>query len=100
MTELYIEELSRIATKIWNSMPHFLGEERIGNPNGLNVFINANDHNPPHFHVKGGGIDACFSVKDGSLLKGDIGHSTQKIINKFFQDNKEKIQQVSDKYRG
>ena len=97
--EIEIPELSDLATTIWNSMPHFMGEERIGNPNGLNIFINPNDHNPPHFHVMGGGVDACFLVSDGTLIKGNPGHSTIKIVNKFYSQHRDKIQQVSDKYR-
>ena len=97
--EIEIPELSELATSVWNSMPHFIGEERIGNPNGLNIFINANDHNPPHFHVMGGGVDACFSVSDGTLIKGYPGYSTIKIVNKFYSQYRDKIQQVSDKYR-
>lgn len=40
--------------------------------NGLRISIQSNEHPPPHFHVRGGGIDASFSIFDGTHLTGNI----------------------------
>ena len=47
-------------------------KELVGQVNGLKIYIYADDHPPPHFHVRGGGIDAMFSIEDCALLRGDI----------------------------
>ncbi len=48
-------------------------KELVGQVNGLKIYIYAEDHPPPHFHIRGGGIDAMFTIEDCSLLRGDIG---------------------------
>lgn len=46
---------------------------------GIIIYIYANDHNPPHLHVKYGEFDASFNF-DGDLIKGDIPKKQQKLV--------------------
>ncbi len=64
--------------------------ERIRN---MKIEIYSNDHNPPHFHVKSNDktINAVFSLKDCSLLKGTIRGKDKKRIEAFFKDQKIQI---------
>lgn len=61
---------------------------RIGN---LKIEIYANEHAPPHFHVKSPDVDASFRISDGSLLNGDISSKHRLIVEEFFSDNRKQI---------
>ncbi|MBZ0273992.1 DUF4160 domain-containing protein [bacterium] len=37
---------------------------------GMTVFMNARDHNPPHFHVTYGGDEFCFTISPVGVLEG------------------------------
>ena len=39
---------------------------------GIKIYINPNDHNPPHFHVSYAEFDAQISIKDGQILAGNL----------------------------
>lgn len=50
-----------------------LNEEQVGRLGGMSVQIQANEHPPPHFHVRYEGENASFSIADGVRLKGIKG---------------------------
>lgn len=39
---------------------------------GIIIAMYFNDHNPPHFHAKYGDDEALISIKDFSILEGQI----------------------------
>jgi len=39
---------------------------------GVVVFMCFNDHNPPHFHVEYGEHEASITIKELSILEGDL----------------------------
>jgi len=39
---------------------------------GIIISMNYNDHNPPHFHVSYGNINAVIAIQSLSLLAGDL----------------------------
>ena len=39
---------------------------------GLRIEIYSKEHHPPHFHVVGGDVDACFAIDDCRHLVGNI----------------------------
>jgi len=67
--------------------------------NGIRIIIYPNDHNPPHFHVVGNGIDAKFSIESGAMISGNIKQRHEKIIKTWFQHSKDKLISAWDKTR-
>ena len=59
---------------------------RVGNISGLKIEVFPNDHDPPHFHVWGPGIDAKFSLNDCALLAGRIGRREEDLVRWFFEN--------------
>ena len=55
-------------------------KELVGRVNGLKIYIYANDHPPPHFHVRGGGIDAMFAIENCLRLRGQIDGRQQALV--------------------
>ncbi|MCB1566250.1 MAG: DUF4160 domain-containing protein [Xanthomonadales bacterium] len=48
--------------------------------NGLSIYVYPKDHPPPHFHLRGGGIDASFTIHDCALLKGTVSPRHHSLI--------------------
>ena len=70
---------------------------------GLDLFFNSNDHNPPHFHARKLGvweirIDIVFCSKENGLIfkpkyppNPEISSKDQKQILKLVLENKSKL---------
>ena len=58
---------------------------------GLLIQMFFRDHAPPHFHVKSANIDAAFSIRDCSLLKGNIDGKTQRLIEYWHNLSRDKL---------
>lgn len=52
----------------------------VRNIRGINIYINSNEHSPPHFHAKYAEYEAGFSIKNCKLLFGNIPRRELKII--------------------
>ena len=52
---------------------------------GLRIEVYAREHPPPHFHIKGGDVDASFSLTDCSLIEGRIGGREQALVEWWYQ---------------
>lgn len=47
---------------------------------GIKIFINWNDHMPPHFHASYAGKDIIVSINDLEVLEGEIQSKQQKMV--------------------
>jgi hypothetical protein len=66
-----------------------LNEEQVGRFDGLSIQIQADEHPPPHFHVRGGGANVSFAIDDGRRLKGAKGlERYDRNIEKWWRDNR------------
>lgn len=66
-----------------------LNEEQVARFDGLSIQIQADEHPPPHFHVRGGGANVSFAIDDGRRLKGAKGlERYDSNIEKWWHDNR------------
>lgn len=61
---------------------------RIG---GLQIHIYANDHAPPHFHIKGPDVDATFTIQDCTFERGNIDGREQKLVRWWYQRSRSQL---------
>ncbi len=47
---------------------------------GIKIFINWNDHMPPHFHATYGGKEILVSIHDIEILEGELPSKQQKMV--------------------
>lgn len=86
-----LEQLSKILNSLMSmTIVHedgrvYESRKLIDRVEGMKIEIYPNDHNPPHFHVRGPEVDAKFSIEDGSHLKGGISRNQLKKIQYFYQ---------------
>jgi len=55
--------------------------DRVG---GLTITVLPREHPPPHFHVVGHGINASFSILDGTPLNGKLNPKQQRAIGFWY----------------
>lgn len=47
---------------------------------GIKIYMNWNDHMPPHFHATYGGEEAIISINDIEVLSGNIPSKQLKML--------------------
>lgn len=47
---------------------------------GIKIFINWNDHMPPHFHATYGGKEILVSIHDIEIIEGELPSKQQKMV--------------------
>jgi len=65
----------------------------------LKIEIYANEHGIPHFHVNSNEINAVFSIKDCSLIKGSVNRNELKLIQYWFNKSKSNLIEIWNKTR-
>jgi hypothetical protein len=60
------------------------GRQLVDRIRGLRIEIFPREHAPPHFHVKGGDIDAAFALSDCSLLYGTISRRDEDLVRFWY----------------
>jgi hypothetical protein len=64
-------------------------EKQFGRINSMSVQIYANEHPPPHFHIRYAGADASYALDTGSRLPGIKGlEKYDRNISKWWKDNR------------
>ena len=55
---------------------------------GLSIYVYANDHLPPHFHIRSAGLNVRFRLSDCSPLSGDeeMGRSDLRRVRWWFEN--------------
>ena len=57
---------------------------------GIIIAMFADDHNPPHFHIRYGDYDAIITI-DSGIVKGNMPSKELKMIFKWMDDHKEEL---------
>ena len=52
----------------------------------------ADDHNPPHFHIRYGDYDATITIDHG-IVKGNMPSKELKMIFKWMDDHKAELKE-------
>ena len=69
--------------RIGNNMIYFYKEEfkpTISMFRGIKIYINWNDHMPPHFHATYAGCDIIVSINDLEVIEGEMPSKQQKMV--------------------
>lgn len=84
-----LEESFNRGPMIDAAVPRMLNEEEIARFTGLSVQIYADDHPPPHFHVKHGRENVPFALDTGQRLRGAKGLDRyDRNVAKWWRDNR------------
>ncbi|MBN8712492.1 MAG: DUF4160 domain-containing protein [Xanthomonadales bacterium] len=70
---------------VWTDGSLYSIKQLVARVEGLQIHVYANEHAPPHFHVKGKGINASFTIQDCTLMHGDIGGRECRLVQWWFE---------------
>lgn len=62
----------------------FGGRQQVDRVVGLTISVLSREHPPPHFHVVGKGLNASFSISDGSHLAGELSPKQLRAVNAWY----------------
>ena len=89
-----LEHLLNGGYGVWKDGELYSIRQLVSRVNGLKIEIYSNEHSPPHFHVKGGDIDASFSIVDCALIAGKISGRERKLIEWWHSNGKQSLVNV------
>lgn len=75
------------------------GRAQVDRVHGLRIEIRSREHAPPHFHVVAPGVNASFSIADGSLIAGSIGHRQKDLVRFWYHQAKVELIRVWNESR-
>lgn len=70
---------------VWTDGTLYNIRQLVARVNGLKIEVFSREHPPPHFHISGGGLDATFSLVDGTHLEGQIGGRERALVDWWYQ---------------
>lgn len=56
---------------------------------GVRVFMNPDEHNPPHLHAQYGEEEALIALNTGEVLKGSLPSGKEKAVKQWLAHNRE-----------
>ncbi len=56
------------------------------------IYMNFNDHNPPHIHVKYNDVDCSVSITSGEVIIGDIPKKQLILIQAWIEMNRNALE--------
>lgn len=86
-----LETLFNSGFSVWTDGELYNIKQLVAKVNGLHFEINSKEHAPPHFHVKGGDIDATFSINDGKLLHGNIDGRRKALVGWWYKHSRDQL---------
>ncbi len=57
---------------------------------GIIIAMFADDHNPPHFHIRYGDYDATVTISNG-IVKGTMPSKALKMVFEWMEDHQEEL---------
>lgn len=84
---------------VWTDGSLYNIKQLVGSVRGLKIEMYPREHSPPHFHVVGGGIDALFSLEDGSFLAGNIPGREQALVKFWYNESRPLLVETWNKLR-
>ncbi len=87
-----LEELAFILQKlfennsVWTDGRLLTIRALVGYANGLKIEVYPNEHPPAHFHVRGGDVNASFSIENCRLLGGNTNGREHDLVLFWYKD--------------
>ncbi|MEO8209466.1 MAG: DUF4160 domain-containing protein [bacterium] len=57
---------------------------------GIVIFMNFNEHNPPHFHARYGDYQVIIDINDG-VVEGEFPKRAMALVMEWYEQNKDEL---------
>jgi hypothetical protein len=75
-----LEQLLSAELAVWEDGSLYSIKKLVAQVRGLRIEVYADEHSPPHFHVKAPGIDATFDILKCQLLRGSVAGRERRLV--------------------
>lgn len=76
---------------VWVDGSLYSIKQLVARVKGLQIHVFANDHAPPHFHVKSPDVNACFTIKDCTFMHGNIDGRERNLIHWWYERSRPQL---------
>jgi hypothetical protein len=66
---------------------------KISTFHGIAIFMYYNDHLPPHFHAKAGGMEILVDIASLTVLRGNLPNEQTKIVLRWAHQHQDALRQ-------
>lgn len=86
-----LQELLSGGYSVWTDGSLYSIRQLVARVQGLQIHVYANEHSPPHFHVKSTDVDASFTVQDCAFMCGNIDGREQRLIRWWYERSRPQL---------
>ena len=76
---------------VWTDGTLYSIKQLVARVKGVQIHIYANEHSPPHFHVKSPDIDASFTIQDCVFMHGNIDGREQNLVRWWYKHSRPEL---------
>jgi len=58
---------------------------------GIIIYLNTNDHNPPHIHADYSGKEGVFEILTGNMIQGKLPIKITNMVQKWIDIHQEEL---------
>ena len=69
---------------VWTDGSLYSIKQLVDRVKRLRIHVYPDEHAPPHFHVKSPDVDACFSIRDCSFIRGNIDRRERRLVRWWY----------------
>lgn len=84
---------------VWTDGRLYSIRQLVAKVNGLRIEVYAREHPPPHFHIRGGDVDATFSLIDCSFIEGQISGRERALVEWWYRRSRSVLIRVWNESR-
>ncbi|MGH8194065.1 MAG: DUF4160 domain-containing protein [Woeseiaceae bacterium] len=70
---------------VWTNGSLYEIKQLVARVKGLKIHVYADEHPPPHFHVKSADVDAVFTIDDCTFIRGNIDGRERNLVYWWYQ---------------
>jgi hypothetical protein len=79
-----LSELLTGGYSVWTDGCLYNIRQLVARVEGIEIHVYANEHPPPHFHVKSADISAVFTIDDCTFVYGNIDGREQRLVKWWY----------------
>jgi len=76
---------------VWMDGSLYSIKQLVARVRGLQIHVYANEHSPPHFHVKSPDIEASFTIQDCAFIHGNIGGREKSLVQWWYERSRPQL---------
>lgn len=76
---------------VWTDGRLYSIRQLVAQVNGLQIHVYADEHAPPHFHVKSSDIDAAFTIHDCTFMRGNLNGREQRLVHWWYERSRHQL---------